>query len=389
MKAVLKSVILISSWCFCFDMYAQTDNAYYYDQINYSQVEEYFELYLSGQYDIVATKLTNNDYTLKKHTPDYSIGKKDYSGDFSFEKSVRYDSRVPDGIPNKWTFKTIKYSDIATEYLIEFEIFSQDANMTFKSLSQDLIQNKGLDLFKLSCFQDSCLRIGNVNKIYCTTEPDYSPELELNPFSFSTWVKSTSFTPYNKTETIKYPVGENEEYYVLDLYLGKESKYLANSRRLKGSLYVRRLHNKVSDFEEYRKMYDNESIEQKTQLKRSGNIYLVPIQVGDKTFDYVIDSGASDMVINSSIESYLRTIGVLRDSDYMDAQTYKLADGSLKKYQRAKLTSVKIGSNVIQNIVVSISTESNAPLLLGKSFLDKFVFWKINNQSGYLEYKIR
>jgi aspartyl protease family protein len=99
---------------------------------------------------------------------------------------------------------------------------------------------------------------------------------------------------------------------------------------------------------------------------------------------YIIDSGASDMTINNSIEKYLKEIGALRSSDYLEPAKYQLADGSIKEYRRVVLHSVKIGDIILDSVVANIAGDSEI-LLLGKSFLNQFSYWKINNDTKTLE----
>lgn len=379
--------LIFLSTTFCF---GQEDYVHYDDRVTYSSMKHYFDLYLSGQHDVIANLMTNEDYKLTKYTKDYSLGKEDYSGDYRFEKSVRYDSRTTDGISNSFTFRTIEYANIVTEYLIEFHIFSTSSYMTFQSLSQEYWQDEKYDAYTPNCFgKDTCVQVKSSKKYFCLTEPNYVPKLELNPFYYSIWSSQVKSLPKNKRDTISYPAGENEEIYLLEMSLSDESKYMTGRRTLQGKFYVRKLHNKISNWEEFKIAYDSKSVDQKITYKRTGQIYSIVIQIGGKSIDYIIDSGASDLVISSSSEKHLRSIGAIRDSDYLEPQSYRLADGSIKTFRRVIIQAVGIGSNSVKNVTASINPDPAAPLLLGKSFLDKMEYWKINNQTGFFEYKLK
>jgi clan AA aspartic protease (TIGR02281 family) len=359
--------------------------------VTYSAAKHYFELYLSEQHDVIANLMSNEEYKLKKYTKDYSLDKKDYSGDYRFEKTVIDDKRFRnEGTINSWTFKTIKYSDIVTEYLIEFNIFSSSSYMLFRSLSQDYYQNEKFEAFNINCYgEDTCVQVRSSAKYFCHTEPNYVPELELNPFYYSTWSRQIQSIEKNKLDTISYPVGENQEIYLIQMYLSKDSQYMPGGRYLKGKFYVRKLHNKISNWKEFKITYDSKSVDKKIAYKRNGNIYSIVIKIGGKPVEYIIDSGASDLVISSSFEKHLISIGTLRDSDYLEPQSYKLADGSLKTYRRVVIPTIGIGTSTVKNVTAIINPQTDPPLLLGKSFLDKMVYWKINNQTGFLEYKLK
>lgn len=101
---------------------------------------------------------------------------------------------------------------------------------------------------------------------------------------------------------------------------------------------------------------------------------------------FIIDSGASDTAISSDFERELILEGIIKKENYISDETYTIADGSEIKCRRVKLNNVRIGNFSINNVIVSI-TNSKSDLLLGKSFLNKFKKWSINNQNSklYLE----
>ena len=98
----------------------------------------------------------------------------------------------------------------------------------------------------------------------------------------------------------------------------------------------------------------------------------------------MIDSGASEMFITKSTEQYLLDLGIIRNSDFLQPKIFTLADGSQKEYRRVLIPSVKIGTIRVDDVAVAI-TEDDSPLLLGKSFLDKFISWKINNDKQTID----
>jgi predicted aspartyl protease len=63
--------------------------------------------------------------------------------------------------------------------------------------------------------------------------------------------------------------------------------------------------------------------------------------------------------------------------------SYKLADGTIVEYKRTLIPSLTVGGNRVSNVAASIVPDDQ-PLLLGKSFLDKFKSWKIDNSKGVL-----
>ena len=101
---------------------------------------------------------------------------------------------------------------------------------------------------------------------------------------------------------------------------------------------------------------------------------------------FIIDSGASDTSISVDLERDLLLDGIIKKENYLEDGYYTLADGREIKCKRIMLNNIKIGDFFVNNVIISIKGTGN-DLLLGKSFLNKFKKWSINNeqQNLYLE----
>jgi hypothetical protein len=69
--------------------------------------------------------------------------------------------------------------------------------------------------------------------------------------------------------------------------------------------------------------------------------------------------------------------GTLKQSDFLDQKTYRLADGSTVPSQTFRIRSLKVGSKVIENVNGSVAS-AKGTLLLGQSFLSRFKSWSID-----------
>jgi uncharacterized protein len=124
-------------------------------------------------------------------------------------------------------------------------------------------------------------------------------------------------------------------------------------------------------------------------MKEEGGTYVIPVLINNAiTLDFIVDSGASDVSIPADVVTTLMRTGTLKQSDFLDQKTYKLADGSTIPSQRFRIRSLKIGSKVIENVSGSV-TSVRGSLLLGQSFLGRFKSWSIDNSrhSLVLEYQ--
>lgn len=120
-----------------------------------------------------------------------------------------------------------------------------------------------------------------------------------------------------------------------------------------------------------------------------GVAFKVKVKVGNLSKYFIFDSGASDVLISSDFERELLLEGLIRKEDYLTDDYYSLADGSIVKCRRILLDDFEIGDFTVNNVIVAIVDNSDNSLLLGKSFLDKFSNWSIDNKNStlYLEKK--
>src|SRR5215471_12166613 len=119
-------------------------------------------------------------------------------------------------------------------------------------------------------------------------------------------------------------------------------------------------------------------------LIRKGGVYELPVEInGVLTLNFVLDSGASEVLIPADVVLTLIRTGTIRDTDFLPGQTFVLADGSTVKSPRFTLRSLKIGSRHITNVPASIGPLTSG-LLLGQSFLERLGTWGIDTQRKML-----
>ena len=114
-------------------------------------------------------------------------------------------------------------------------------------------------------------------------------------------------------------------------------------------------------------------------MQKDGGGYVVPVLIDNTiTLNFVVDSGASDVTIPSDVVTTLMRTGALKQSDFLDTQTYVLADGSKVPSRTFRIQSLKIGDTVVENVIGSVAPAQGS-LLLGQSFLGHFKSWSIDN----------
>jgi len=116
---------------------------------------------------------------------------------------------------------------------------------------------------------------------------------------------------------------------------------------------------------------------------RNGTL-VVPVEInGAMTLDFTVDSGAAVVVVPAGVFSTLKHAGTIQEADLLGQEWFRLADGSTVKSDTFTIRSLKIGNIVLQN-VKGVVAPSQAPLLLGQSFLKRFKSWSMDNSKREL-----
>lgn len=123
------------------------------------------------------------------------------------------------------------------------------------------------------------------------------------------------------------------------------------------------------------------------ELEVDGGVYHIFVTIGNIEKKFVLDSGASDVTISTNLENELINSGAIKKEYYGSPALYKLADGNIILCRRLILPELKIGKYTVTNVRTVIGKDSS-PLLLGKSFLDKFKKWSIDNTTKVLNLEI-
>jgi hypothetical protein len=112
-------------------------------------------------------------------------------------------------------------------------------------------------------------------------------------------------------------------------------------------------------------------------------IHKIKIKIGNEVRVWMIDSGASDLLISDEYAKKLKARGLLSEINYIGEGRYSLADNRVISCKRYKIDGIHIGNMVVNNVILSISKDA-AEFLAGKSLLNKFSEWSIDNKDNYL-----
>lgn len=137
------------------------------------------------------------------------------------------------------------------------------------------------------------------------------------------------------------------------------------------------------DFNFKIKVTENNS--QAIKIKKDGNLYKIPISINDVVnTDFIIDTGASNVNITPDLASLLIKTGTINSEDWLKDKFYQFADGSIAKSKTFKIKKLRIGTKYLYNVECSISSNLQAPLLLGQNVLKRFGKVTIDNEKEIL-----
>ena len=102
--------------------------------------------------------------------------------------------------------------------------------------------------------------------------------------------------------------------------------------------------------------------------------------------EFILDTGASDILISSLEAVFLIKQGSLTEDDILGQETYSMANGAIEVGTVVNLRQVQIGAKIIHNVRATVVDNIAAPLLCGQSALARFGKITINYDTGILEF---
>ena len=87
--------------------------------------------------------------------------------------------------------------------------------------------------------------------------------------------------------------------------------------------------------------------------------------------EFIFDTGASTVSISITEALFLYKSGKLAKSDILGSEFFSDANGDISEGTKIILRKIKIGNKIITDVQASIVHNSQAPLLIGESALQK------------------
>ncbi|GAA4319117.1 aspartyl protease family protein [Flaviaesturariibacter amylovorans] len=109
----------------------------------------------------------------------------------------------------------------------------------------------------------------------------------------------------------------------------------------------------------------------------------VKMRIGKQLRVWMLDSGASDLLINEELEEQLKQEGVLGKENYLGTFPYTMANGSIDSLRQYRVQQLVLGRYTINNLLLGV-TKKGRTLLIGKTLLNKFSRWYLDNRQNLL-----
>ena len=130
--------------------------------------------------------------------------------------------------------------------------------------------------------------------------------------------------------------------------------------------------------------HGNSPLETRIPLVKMSGGLIAPVIINNALkLNFIVDSGASDVSIPADVFASLVQANTVSQADITGNRNYKNADGEVFQSKTFVIRSLRIGNIEAPSVQAKVSP-SNAPPLLGQSFLKRFKSWSIDNSTQEL-----
>lgn len=127
---------------------------------------------------------------------------------------------------------------------------------------------------------------------------------------------------------------------------------------------------------------EGDSQQSSVPLVISGNLYKIKLSIAGTNNHFLLDTGATDLIINRETERALLISGGLKLESYLNKTEYVLANNQSVQAQMVRIENIVIGDYTVKNIIAAVIDDSK--LICGNNFLEKFQKWEIDKKGNRL-----
>lgn len=144
--------------------------------------------------------------------------------------------------------------------------------------------------------------------------------------------------------------------------------------------------NEISD--DYNQMTDSKVIS--IPFTEKSGVKYVNVSVNGFGFEMIFDTGCSGTLISVSEANYLYEKGFLTKDDFIGVTQSQIADGSIVENMVVNLKEVVLDGKIrCTDVTATVSSNNNAPLLLGNEVLNRVAAYAVDNENKTINFKLK
>lgn len=123
--------------------------------------------------------------------------------------------------------------------------------------------------------------------------------------------------------------------------------------------------------------------------EKSGVKY-INVTVNGFGFEMIFDTGCSGALISVAEANYLYQKGYLTEEDVLGVTKSQIADGSIVENMVINLKEVILDGKIrCTDVKATVSSNNNAPLLLGNEVLNRVAAYAVDNNNHTINFKLK
>jgi len=125
-------------------------------------------------------------------------------------------------------------------------------------------------------------------------------------------------------------------------------------------------------------------------FKEKGGVKYVNVSANGLGFEMIFDTGCSGTLISVAEANYLYQKGYLTENDYLGNSQSQIADGSIVENMVFNIKELIIDGKIrCPDVQATVSSNINAPLLLGNEVLNRVASYTIDNENKNINFKLK
>ena len=128
-------------------------------------------------------------------------------------------------------------------------------------------------------------------------------------------------------------------------------------------------------------------------FKLESGIKYVQVKINGLSTDMIFDTGCSMTLISMLEAQQLAKRGLLSADDFQGTTRSSIADGSIVEDAIFNLKTLELTDGrqtiICRNVLTQVSSNVEAPVLLGNGVLDRVASYTIDNDAGVIKFKLK